>query len=58
MQFQEDFIRLKTLSQLRVEKVKNIPLDGYRAMVNTRTLGGEGVPFVFVVSYSITKKNI
>jgi hypothetical protein len=41
MYFQEDYIRSKTLSQLRVEEVKNIPPDGYRAMLNTRPLGGE-----------------
>jgi len=32
----------KTLSQLRVEEVKTLPLAGYRTMLNTRPRGGEG----------------
>jgi protein tyrosine phosphatase (PTP) superfamily phosphohydrolase (DUF442 family) len=35
--------RFKTLPQLRIEEVKNLSLDGYRAMLNIRPLG-EGVP--------------
>jgi hypothetical protein len=58
MQFQEYSRRSKTLSQLRVEEVKNLPLDGYRAMLNTGPLGGEGVSFFFIVSCSIAEKNI
>ena len=27
----------------------NIPLDGYRAMLNIRPLGGEGIPFFSIV---------
>jgi hypothetical protein len=45
-------------SQLRVEEVKTLPVDGYRAMLNTGTLGGEGVPFFCFVSCSIAEKNI
>jgi hypothetical protein len=42
---------------LRVEEVKNLPLDGYQAMLNTRPLGGEGVPFYVIVFCSIVEKN-
>jgi hypothetical protein len=49
MEFQEDSRRSKTLSQLRVEEVKTLPLDGYRADVKYRPLGGEGVPFFSIV---------
>jgi hypothetical protein len=48
-EFQEDSRRSKTLSQLRVEEVKTLPLDGYRVMLNTRPLGGEGVPLFSIV---------
>jgi hypothetical protein len=58
MQFQAYSRSSKTLSQFRVEEGKNLPLDGYRDMLNTRTLGGEGVPLFFIVSCSIAKKNI
>jgi hypothetical protein len=43
---------------LRVQEVKNLSLDGYRARLNIRPLGGEGVPFFFILSCSIAKKNI
>jgi hypothetical protein len=49
MDFQEDSRRSKTLSQLRVEEVKTLPLDGYRVMLNIGLLGGEGVPFFSIV---------
>jgi hypothetical protein len=42
---------------LRVEEVKNLPLDGYRAMLNTRPLGGEGVAFYVIVFFSIADPN-
>ena len=60
MDFQEDSRRSKTLSQLRLEEVKTLPLDGYQAMLNTRRLGGEGVPFfsiVFVPQLSRAPRN-
>jgi hypothetical protein len=56
--FQEYFRRSKTLSKLRVEKVKTLPLDGYQAMLNIGLLGGEGVPLFCIVSCSIVEKNI
>ena len=40
-----------------VEEVKNLPLDGYRSVLNIGPLGGEGVPFYVIVFCSITKKN-
>jgi hypothetical protein len=43
MDFQEDSRMSKTLSQLGVEEVKTLSLDGYREMLNTGSLGGEGV---------------
>ena len=46
----------KTLPQLRVEEVKNLSLDGYLAMLNTKPLGGEGVPFYAIVFCSIKEK--
>jgi hypothetical protein len=46
------------LSQLRVEEVKTIPLDGYWDMLNIGALGREGVPLFFIVSCSIAKKKI
>jgi hypothetical protein len=49
MDFQEYSRRFKTLSQLRVEEVKTLPLYGYQAMLNTMPLGGEGVPFFSTV---------
>jgi hypothetical protein len=49
MTFKEDSISSKTLSQLRVEEVKALPLDGYRMMLNTWSLGGEGFPFFSTV---------
>jgi hypothetical protein len=42
---------------LRVEEVKTLPLDGYRAMLNTELLGGKGVPLYVIVFCSITEKN-
>jgi hypothetical protein len=45
----------KTLPQLRFEEVKNLPLDGYQAMLNIGPLG-EGVPFYVIVLCSIAKK--
>jgi hypothetical protein len=36
--------KFKALSHFKVEEVKNLPLDGYQAMLNTRPLGGEWVP--------------
>jgi hypothetical protein len=41
---------------LRVEEDKNLPLDGYQAMLNIRPLGGEGVPFYTIVFCSIAEK--
>jgi hypothetical protein len=49
VEFQEDSKRSKILSQLRVEEVKTLPLYGYRAMLKTRMIGGEGVPFFNIV---------
>jgi hypothetical protein len=49
MDFQEYPRRSKTLSQLRVEEVKTLPLDGYRVMLNIGPLGGERVPFYRIV---------
>jgi hypothetical protein len=51
-------IRFKTLSQLKVEGVINLPLDGYRAMLNIGPLGGEGVPFDTIVFCSIAEQNV
>jgi hypothetical protein len=56
--FKEDSISFKTLPQLRVEEVKNLSLVGYRSLLNTEPLGGEGVPIFCIVSCSIAKKNI
>jgi hypothetical protein len=42
---------------LRVEDVKNLPLDGYRATLNMRLLGEEWVPLYAIVCFSIAKKN-
>jgi hypothetical protein len=53
--FQEDSRRLKTIPQLRVEEVKDLFLDGYRAMLNIEPLGGEGVPFFCIVYCSIAE---
>jgi hypothetical protein len=36
---------------LRVEEVKNLPLDGYWAMLNTMPLEGEWVPFYVIVFF-------
>jgi hypothetical protein len=58
VKFQEDSRRSKTLSQLRVEKIKTLPLDGYQIMLNTMLVGEEGVPFFCIVYCSIVKKNI
>ena len=41
MDFQEYSRGSKTLSQLRVEEVKTLPLAGYRDMLDTGPLGGE-----------------
>jgi hypothetical protein len=49
MYFQEDYRMSKTLSQLRVEEVKTLLLDGYWSMLNTGPVGGEGVPFFSIV---------
>jgi hypothetical protein len=57
MEFQEHYRRYKTLSQLRVEKFKTLPLYGYQDMFNTGPLGGEGVPFYAIVFCSIAEKN-
>jgi hypothetical protein len=48
----EDSRGSKTLSQLRVEEVKTLPLAGYWTMLNTRPRGGEGgsIPWHFVCS--------
>jgi hypothetical protein len=51
MYFQEDSKRSKTLSQLRVEEVRTLPLDSYQGMLNTGLLGGEGVPFFSIVIF-------
>jgi hypothetical protein len=42
---------------LKVEEVKTLTLDDYQAMLNTRLLGGEGVPFYVIVFCSIAEKN-
>jgi len=47
----------KTLSQLRVEEVKNLPLDGYQTMLNIEPLGGQWVPFYVIVFCSIAEHN-
>ena len=47
----------KTLSQLRVEEVKTLPLYGYHSMLNIGPLGGEGVPFYVIVFCSIVEQN-
>jgi len=55
MEFEEDSIRSKILSPLRVEEVKILSLDSYQTMLNTMPLGGEGVKFfsnVFVPQLS------
>jgi hypothetical protein len=39
-----------------VEEVKNLPLYGYRAILNTGPLGGEGVPFYAIVFFSIAEQ--
>jgi hypothetical protein len=49
MEFQEYSRIYKTLSQLRVDEFKTLPLDDYRAMLNTGPLGGEGVPLFNIV---------
>jgi hypothetical protein len=49
MEFQEDYRRYKTLSEFRVVEVKTLPLDGYRAMLNNKPLGGEGVALFSMV---------
>jgi hypothetical protein len=36
--------------------VNTLTLDVYRAMLNTGSLGGEGVPFICIVSCSIVEK--
>jgi hypothetical protein len=51
MYFQEDSRSSKTLSQLRVEEVKTLPIDGYQAMLNTGPLGGEGVPLFSIIFF-------
>jgi hypothetical protein len=58
VEFQEYSRSSKTLSQVRVEELKTLPLDVYQAMLNTELLGGEGVPFFGIVSCSTTEKNI
>jgi hypothetical protein len=55
--FREDSIRSKTLSQSRVEEVKNLTLDDYQAMLNIRPLEGEGVMFYVIIFCSRAKKN-
>jgi hypothetical protein len=42
---------------LIVEEVKNLPKDGYRAILNIGPLGGEGVPFYVIVFCSIIERN-
>jgi hypothetical protein len=46
----------KTLSQLRLGEAKTLTLDDYWAMLNMRSLGGEGVPFYVIVFCSIVEK--
>jgi hypothetical protein len=41
---------------LTVEGVKILPLDGYKAMLNIKLLGQEGVPLYVIVFGSITEK--
>jgi hypothetical protein len=57
-EFQEYSRRFKTLSQLRVADVKNLPLNGYQHMLNNEPLGREGVPFFFIVSCFVLEKNL
>jgi hypothetical protein len=52
------FYKFQNLSQFRVEEIKNLPSDGYQAMLNTGPLGGEWVAFFCIVSYSMAKQNI
>jgi hypothetical protein len=52
--FQEESRRSKSLSQLKVEEVKTLSLEGYWVMLNIGSLGGEGVPFYVIVFFSIT----
>jgi len=49
MEFQEVLRRSKTLSQLRIEEVKTLPLDDYQTMLYNGLLGGEGVPLFSIV---------
>jgi hypothetical protein len=49
MDFQEYYRGSKTLTQLRVEEVKILPLDGYREMLYTTTLVGEGFMFFNII---------
>ena len=53
MDFQEDSRRSKALSQLNIEEYKTLTADNYQAMLNTRPLGGEGVPLYVIVFCSI-----
>jgi hypothetical protein len=55
--FQEESRSSKTLSQFKVEEVKTLTLDDYRSMLNTKTLGGEGVPLYVIVFCSIIENN-
>jgi hypothetical protein len=41
---------------LRVEEIENLPLDGYKAMLNTILLGGEGIPLYTILFCSIVEK--
>jgi hypothetical protein len=49
-------MKSKALSQLR--EFKNLPLDGYRAMLNTGPLGGEGILLFCIVSCSVVEQKI
>jgi hypothetical protein len=53
---QEEYIRSKNLSQLKVEEFKTLTLDVYRDILNIGPLG-EGVPFYVIVFCSIANKN-
>jgi hypothetical protein len=56
LEFQENYRSFKTLPQMRVEEVKILFLYAYRAMLNTRPLGGEEIPLYVVVFCSIAEK--
>jgi len=56
MDFQKDSRTSKIISQLIVEEVKTLPLDGYPAMLYIGLPGGDKVPFFGIVSCSIIEQ--